>query len=61
MKSQFYFLSYVHAILVVCRCIQMFFEIFVAREDTGQFIGQEIARKVTFLLTNLHVSWRLWF
>ena len=47
MKCQVYFLSYVDAILVVCRCIQkffnvyfyeqMFFEIFVAKGDTGQF------------------------
>ena len=47
MKCQFYFLSYVNDILVVCRCIQgnvlaLFFmrkyslKIFVAKGDTGQ-------------------------
>ena len=47
MKCQFYFLSYVDNNLVVCRCIQrnflvftfmsMFFEIFVANGEIGQF------------------------
>ena len=64
MKRQFYFLSYVDAILVVCKCLfyeQKFFEIFVAKGDTGQFFLEIIACTVKFSLSNLHVSWRSWF
>ena len=39
---------------------QMFFEIFVAKGDTGQFFWKIIAWTVKFSLTNLHVSWRSW-
>ena len=54
MKNQFYFLYYLDYILVVSRCIQIFFfniyfhdqiilQIFVAKGDTRQFFWEIIA------------------
>ena len=53
MKCQFYFLSYVFDILVVCKCDQgnifniyfheqMFFQLFMEKGDTGQFLWEII-------------------